>query len=317
MKSFFALAYKGENHFGYYILGLFFVAAAYFFGQIPLGIAVYLKGPELAMEFQSNMDFSAIGLTTNVGLVLLISMFIFAMFGLLLALRVQKKSLMDITSPRRPLDWSRVLFAFGVWFALAGAGELIHYLSDPSVYVFQLKLGSFLGLLLICVLLLPVQTSLEEFLFRGYLNQALFLLFRHKVPALVICSILFSLVHSMNPEIEKFGFWVMQIYYIGAGLLLGILVIMDEGLELALGVHAATNIFAALIVSYDGGVLQTDSLFKTTELNVWLANLVFITFAVIFYFICSYKYNWPPLLEKLNEPVYEDATAQVYKDHIL
>jgi hypothetical protein len=171
-------------------------------------------------------------------------------------------------------------------------------------------------LLLICILLLPIQTSLEEFLFRGYLNQGLFLLFKNKIPALIICSVLFSLVHSMNPEIEKFGFWTMQIYYIGAGLLLGILVIMDEGLELALGVHAATNIFAALMVSYEGGVLQTDSLFKTLELNVWLANIVFIVFAVIFYFICSYKYHWPSLIEKLREPVYEESNDSVFKDHI-
>jgi hypothetical protein len=99
-----------------------------------------------------------------------------------------------------------------------------------------------------------------------------------------------------------------------AGLLLGIIVIMDDGLELALGVHAATNIYGVTLVSYEGSVLQTDTLFKTTELNPWLMNLFFIIMAIIFYVISSRKYKWKNpsyILEPLNSSTIQNDTEQL------
>ena len=44
----------------------------------------------------------------------------------------------------------------------------------------------------------------------------------------------------MNPEVEKLGYLIL-VYYIGSGLFLGIITLMDEGIELALGFHFANN----------------------------------------------------------------------------
>jgi membrane protease YdiL (CAAX protease family) len=59
------------------------------------------------------------------------------------------------------------------------------------------------------------------------------------VPALMT-SIIFGSVHFGNPEVSKLG--ILCCVYIGTGLFLGILTLMDEGMELALGFHAANNL---------------------------------------------------------------------------
>ena len=39
---------------------------------------------------------------------------------------------------------------------------------------------------------------------------------------------------------------------------------MDDGLESAIGFHAANNTFAGIFVNYDGSVIPTPSLFMAT-----------------------------------------------------
>ena len=57
-------------------------------------------------------------------------------------------------------------------------------------------------------------------------------------------------MHIANPEVGKLGMIIM-VYYIGTGFFLGIMTLMDEGLELALGFHAANNLIGALLVTAD------------------------------------------------------------------
>ena len=68
-------------------------------------------------------------------------------------------------------------------------------------------------------------------------------------------------MHILNPEVTKMGYIIM-VYYIGTGLFLGIITLMDDGMELALGFHAANNLIGALLVTSDWSVFQTHSIFK-------------------------------------------------------
>jgi membrane protease YdiL (CAAX protease family) len=114
-------------------------------------------------------------------------------------------------------------------------------------------------------------------------------------------SVIFGSMHILNPEVDKIGYWVL-IYYIGTGLFLGILTLMDEGLELALGFHAANNLITALLVTSDWTAIQTNSLFKDTS-NPGGMWEIFIPVCVIFpviLFIFSKKYQWTNWKEKLT-----------------
>lgn len=304
MSLFFQKAFRGLNLWFYYVIGIIFVAVGYLLGQIPLiAFMLIADGQDAVIKMEQSGDFSSSSIGSNTILFLMILMFVVTFLALLLALRIQKKKLLEITTGRDQIDLNRILFGFSLWMALTIVFELVHYLYHPEVYTLQFNFKNFAVLALIAIFMLPIQTSFEECFFRGYLMQGLSLLFRNKIGALVVSSILFSLLHSMNPEIEKYGFWNMQAYYIGAGLFLGLLVIVDDGLELALGVHAAVNIYGALFFSYEGGVLQTHSIWKITEINIHVANVLFYVCAVLFYLICRKKFKWRNELEILTEKI--------------
>ncbi|MCB0476455.1 MAG: CPBP family intramembrane metalloprotease domain-containing protein, partial [Flavobacteriaceae bacterium] len=96
-----------------------------------------------------------------------------------------------------------------------------------------------------------------------------------------------------NPEVAKLG-WGIMIFYIGTGLLFGITTLMDNGTELALGMHAANNIVAALFVSNDWAAFRTDALFlDTSEPTLGMDTFlpVFVLYPIIL-LVFSKKYGW-------------------------
>jgi len=122
-----------------------------------------------------------------------------------------------------------------------------------------------------------------------------------KLLPLVITSVIFGTMHIANPEVEKMGY-IILIYYIGTGFFLGIITLMDEGMELALGFHAANNLVTALLVTSDWSAFQTNSVFKdVSEPSAGFEILVpvLIIFPLLL-FIFSKKYNWSNWKEKLT-----------------
>ncbi|HPN70164.1 MAG TPA: CPBP family intramembrane metalloprotease [Saprospiraceae bacterium] len=311
MGNYFSKIQKGENKVQWYLIGIFLTFAGYFLGQLPLTAVAYLSiqnnniGSKQFEEFSRTTDFNLIGIGSNLGLVLLITMFIFAIVGLFYAVKIQKKNFKDLIFPNdSKIDVGRLAFGFGLWFGLGLVGEVISYFVSPINYVFHFEALSFFTLLIICIFLLPIQTSFEELFFRGYLMQGLALITKNKIVLMLITSVLFAAVHGANPEIKEYGIAIMLTYYITAGIFLALITIMDGRLELALGVHAATNFYGAVISSYGGGVLQTDSLLKSETINPAVMTLAFIITAIIFVYICYKKYNWRPLtyiLEPIND----------------
>ena len=86
----------------------------------------------------------------------------------------------------------------------------------PEEYVFNFKWRTFLPLLFLGTLLIPIQTSTEELLFRGYLLQGFGVLFKNRWLPLILTSVLFVGLHYANPEVDQFGLGIM-FYYIGTG----------------------------------------------------------------------------------------------------
>ena len=151
--------------------------------------------------------------------------------------------------------------------------------------------------------MIPLQTTAEELLMRGYLFQGLGVALKSRLAPLLITSISFGLLHSFNPEVAKLGYGLISVYII-TGLFLGIITLMDEGLELSIGFHAANNLVIALLVTSDWTAFQTNSLYKDVS-DPTLAE--FIIFPLIIYtlviFILSKKYKWSAWKSKLTGPV--------------
>ena len=290
------LGYK--NPFWMYLLGSFVVIIFTVIGQLPLtffitsaSISASGGDPMVALR---NLD-------KNLQLFLLLVPFAVGFLGLFLVVKkMHERSLRSISTSRQSLDWKRIFYAFFIW----GVFSIILIFSDyfiyPENYQWNFNFRSFVFLFLIAIFLMPIQTSLEEYIFRGYLMQGFATLFRSRWGALLMTSLVFGSLHLFNPEVEKLGYGVM-IYYIGTGLFLGILTLMDEGIELALGFHAANNLTTALLVTSSWTAFQTESiLIDISEPS--LGGEIFISLFLIyplFLFLMSNKFNWSGYKTKL------------------
>ena len=141
--------------------------------------------------------------------------------------------------------------------------------------------------------MIPVQSILEELIFRGYLMQGLSFFFKNRIMPLFTTSIIFGLLHILNPEIQKIGYGLL-IYYIGTGIFFGIVTLMDEGVELSSGFHASNNLVASLLVTADWTAFETYSIFKfigNPSFSKEVLLYVFIIYPLIIFFL-SKKYKW-------------------------
>lgn len=224
---------------------------------------------------------------------------------------VHPQSIRSLTTAREKIDWNRVLYAFILWGALTVGLTLLDYLISPESYVLNLNWPAFLKLAIVAILLIPLQTSFEEYLFRGHMMQGLGIMFKNRWVPLLVTSSIFGLMHLGNPEVEKLGPGIM-VFYIGTGLFLGIITLMDEGMELALGFHAANNLVTALLVTADWTAFQTDSILKdVAEPGLsWDAYIpIFVVFPLLLYFF-GRKYGWTNWKERLTGRVLSEEEAR-------
>ncbi|MFD0964155.1 CPBP family intramembrane glutamic endopeptidase [Pseudofulvibacter geojedonensis] len=309
-------AYKGLHDGWRYVLG---VLVSFFIGSQIIG-ALPLFG---AIAYKSVKDGKAPNITDlnsiftmfepNITLVLILFPFLVGLVLLLIWNKViHKGTLTWLTTSRSKIDWKRIFFAFGLWGLITVVLTVVGYKMNPSGYVWNFDAQKFAILAIIAIVLVPIQTSFEEYLFRGYLMQGIGLASKNKWLPLVITSVVFGLMHIANPEVEKIGYIIM-VYYIGTGFFLGILTLMDEGLELALGFHAANNLITALLVTANWTAFQTNSILKDMSepaAGIDVLIPVFVVFPILL-FIFAKKYKWTNWNEKLFGKIEEPNSLEI------
>lgn len=234
----------------------------------------------------------------------LMPLIIFLVLLLLWVKFVHKQSIRSLTTARRKVDWKRIFLSFGLWATITGGMIAIAYFAAPEDYEWNFKPVPFAILAGIAIIMIPMQTSFEEYFFRGYLMQGIGIATRSRLAPLIITSVTFGLMHIANPEVEKLGM-ILLVYYIGTGFFLGIITLMDDGMELALGFHAANNLVAALLITSDWTAFQTHSLLKDhSEPSAGFEVLlpVVVVYPLLL-FIFSKIYKWTGWREKLTGKV--------------
>jgi membrane protease YdiL (CAAX protease family) len=234
-------------------------------------------------------------------------------FGLLLVLFwvkfIQGQTILSLTTSRSKIDWKRVFFSFFLWGSITTLMILVLYNTQPAYFVWNFKPEKFFIFLVLALFLIPMQTSFEEYLFRAHMMQGIGLATNNRLIPLIVTSVLFGLMHIANPEVGKIGYIIM-VYYIGTGFFLGIITLMDEGLELALGFHAANNLVGALLVTADWTAFQTNSILKDiSEPSDGFDILmpVFVIFPILL-FVFSKVYSWTNWKQKLTGKLIDSNT---------
>lgn len=290
--------YIEQGYKGTIGLWKYFVLPIGFLGFMAINYWLTITSPVSTEEIMRDM-ISKIG--SNAVLVILLLPLVVGFFVVLgWTYLVHQQSIKSLTTARKNVDWKRIFFAFFLWGGITVLLTLIDIYFSPDDYVLNFNLSKFLVLAVIAILLIPLQTSFEEYLFRGHMMQGLGLVAKNRWLPLVVTSVLFGLMHIANPEVEKLGYGIM-VYYIGTGFFLGIMTLMDDGLELALGFHAANNLFTALLVTADWTAFQTHSIYKDISepgLGWDVLIPVFVVFPILLW-VFAKKYGWKNWKEKL------------------
>jgi membrane protease YdiL (CAAX protease family) len=99
--------------------------------------------------------------------------------------------------------------------------------------------------------LLFVQTTSEEMIFRGYLQQRLGARFKNPLIWMVLPSLIFALGHY-KPDLDPLVTWSIIAATLVFGVIAADLTRITGSLAAAMGLHFANNFFSLLIIGVPG-----------------------------------------------------------------
>lgn len=272
--EFLGSARSGKNDFWRYLLTIMAIVIAVFITGVVVGI--------LYLLISGNTNINQMSPIAS----LLVNMSIFPPALLMLYLGVRflhKRSFKTLVTPQPKIAWRRMMLSAGLWFLISAVGDVVTSLwITPGNYRWSFNAASFIPFAILAVILIPIQTSTEELVFRGYLMQAFSLLTKRPWIPLVLSAILFASLHSANPEIAAYGFGWMIPFYLGMGLILGWITLYTGGLEASLGVHIANNLYAGLIVTFPSSAIVSPALFTIHTYDPKLALGTFVVSALLY-----------------------------------
>ncbi len=246
-------------------------------------IFAVFQGLNLADITQLIFDPSLLGyipyyLVLNVG-------FIFFFFGIWFTVRlIHRRSLRSLVTAMPSVNWQRIGLGFAIWTGLLLAGTIFEYFFWPETFTVTFEARVFIPFAVLAILLTPIQTTAEELFFRGYLVQAGSLINRNWVFLSIWSGVLFALPHFSNPEVASNTVVVLLTFFV-LGAFLAWISLKDGSLELAIGVHAANNLMAGLVVTFPESVLPTPAILTTTHFEPIFSLIAEVIMCALLYLL--------------------------------
>jgi membrane protease YdiL (CAAX protease family) len=305
-------AFKGRNNWWRYLL-LFLVSlfGGQLIGAIPLAIVMVYKffesGGALQLNPENPTDLSSLGIGQNSGLFLLIFPFITSLFTMILLFKpLHGRNFKSLLSGIQKIRWSRFFLPAAIWASIFLIYLFIDYLTNRQAYVLNFRAGRFIVLCILSLSMIPFQSSYEEIMFRGYIAQGIGVWAKNRILVIIVPAVLFGLMHAFNPEIDAFGFWIAMPQYIFFGLIFGLFTVLDDGIEVAMGVHSANNVFMSIFVTSPYSAFQTPALFFQGDVDPIKDMVVLFAAGILITAILAYLYKWDfKILKQKIEPTRE------------
>jgi membrane protease YdiL (CAAX protease family) len=197
----------------------------------------------------------------------------FAMaFGLYLSLRfLMRTTVKHIITDKKRIDWILMLYSGGAYLAVAALFTLAHALLQPQQFqLYSGNMDDFLKMVPLVLIITPIQTTSEEFLMRA-IPSRLFkkgkLVTRNRSILLVslFTALLFTLPHLTNQEMQHASQkTAVMFYYALFGFGGTFISLKTKGFEPSIGIHAANNLYIALICNYTNSSLPSRPLILST-----------------------------------------------------
>jgi uncharacterized protein len=290
--------FAGKNSFWRYIVMFAAVLiVSNTIGAVPLLISTLIKSitnPAVFSRLAANPnDFSVIGLNPDASFVVMLFPFIAGLIAFILLVKpLNNRTLKMTINGTGSIRWDRFFISGSVWLILSSIYLFFYLKLDPANFTINNKSSSLIILSIVSVLFIPFQAAFEEILFRGYLMQGFAALIKNRWFPLIMTSFLFGLMHAFNPEIKEFGFFTMMPQYMAFGMIFGIITILDDGIEAAMGAHTANNIFLCIMVTNRSSALQTHAVYEQYNVHPWTEFTALVVTGIIFILILKVIFRW-------------------------
>jgi uncharacterized protein len=288
-NSYLSIAQHGKNQWWRYLCGVLLILFWFMVVGTIAALIVYASmGGDLSQKALAELGKSrslTAFITNNIPCV-------FGLVGTIVTVQsLHRRSGWTLINAQGRLDLSRFSYGFVVWFVIVIIPTVISLLIQPSSYEFNFSFPGWPLLLLASLVLTTIQTSWEEFFFRGYILQGMSLLSRNRLLLAISNGLLFLLPHLGNPELANGFIWVAPQYLL-IGIFLAYITLQDNRMELALGVHAANNIRHVFFTTTDS-VLGAPALWTTKPSPAGIIDIVvvLVSMAIAYYFF-FYKRLW-------------------------
>jgi len=247
------------------MVGLLFAMVALALLGVALA-ALHLLPPDLAQQMQASGNpwifFTSVGV-------------IFAVLGAGLAVAamlVQRKYPRDIIGA---WQWRLFLWGLLIWLAVQLILAGVDFAIAPSGFSLAGHAPPLLAVWIFGAIL--IQTFTEEFLFRGFVTQAIVLILRKPLPAACVSGLVFGALHIPNG-------WPQAINAAWFGIVCAFVAIRTGGIALTSGIHLANNYFGAIGVVSGGDVFKGSPglvIQNTPQLQWWDLGMAVVALAVL------------------------------------
>ncbi|MFA6680614.1 MAG: CPBP family intramembrane glutamic endopeptidase [Sphaerochaeta sp.] len=240
-------------------------------GALSILLSVYIwmnLGPILAYQFTMvtlEDDVIKAYLVANIPFFALV-------FGLFLSLRfLMRTSVKHVITDKKKIDWLLMLQSGSAYMAVALLFTLGHALLQPEQFqLFSGNTKDFLRMVPLVLIITPIQTTSEEFLMRAIPSR----LFRKGklvtttkgiLWVSLFTALLFTLPHLSNREMQHASQKsAVILYYALFGFGGTFISLKTKGFEPSIGIHAANNLYIALICNYTNSSLPSRPLILST-----------------------------------------------------
>jgi membrane protease YdiL (CAAX protease family) len=292
----------GNNEWWRYMLGSIIIFVLYLIFSSPFQLLVASaarKIPNLKLDefYQNATNPKYLNIDPNLLLVLLLLCSVGGLVGIWIVVKfLHKKPFISIITSCEKIRWKKIGFAFLIWFGFSSVFLALQFVLTPEKFILSFDLKPFLLSLIIALILIPIQTGWEELLFRGYFTQGIGIKTKNAILPIISTSLIFGLMHIGNPEVKTIGFLNSIGFYILPGIIFGLITMLDEGLELAIGLHFANNFFLTLVVTHDHSAIQAHSIWRFTTISTSLDYIQLLQYpAIILIFALLYKWDFKKL----------------------
>jgi len=301
--------FTGKNSFWRYAVMIVAVfLAANTIGAVPLIIAMAARSvsnPDVFTQIAANPnDFSSLGLDPNSGLVMMLFPFVAGLVTfVLLVYSLNNRTIKQTINGTNKIRWNHFFISGLIWLMFSAIYLFVYMKIDPSNFTINNTSVSLIILIVITILFIPFQAAFEEVLFRGYLMQGFTAVMKNRWFPLIMTSLMFALMHAFNPEVREFGFYTMMPQYIVFGLIFGVITILDDGIEAAMGAHTANNIFLCIMVTNKSSALQTPALYVQNNIAPWTEFAGLLISGIVFILVLKFVFKWEGfsvLWQKIN-----------------